>query len=108
MKTFSDEEFKTCLEEMILADLKHSQLILGLANIGLDHMDNHYLGIADLVAQLIGTQTDQGKDKFMEVYLGFMQKSTEVPVSSGGEELRMVSKECLKVLLQEFDQVYSN
>lgn len=107
MKTFSDEEFKTCLEEMILTDLKHSQLIFGLATIGLDHMDNHYLGIAELVAHLIGIQNDQEKDRFMEVYLAFMQRSTEFPVSSRGEELLTIGKECLKVLLQEFDQVYS-
>lgn len=107
MKTISKRDLKFILEEIILADMKHSQLTIGLANLGLDPMDNHYLGIADLVGRLIGVQTDEEKDRFMEVYLGFMQKSTEFPVSSRGEELLTIGKECLKVLLQEFDQVYS-
>ena len=99
MKTFTEEEFRYVLEEMILADLKHSQLLFGLANLGLDPMDNHYLGIAELVAKLIGVQNDQGKDRFMEVYLDFMNRSADSHVDTTNEALQMLSKECLEAIL---------
>jgi|GEM_PF-3897106 len=103
MKTFTDEDFKLLLEEMILADLKHSQLLFGLTNIGLDPMDNHYLGICDLIACFIGVVTDEEKDRFMEIYMDFMHQSSTFPVCPRNEALRGVSKKCLDDLLKVFD-----
>lgn len=99
MKTINEIELRFILEELILADLKHSQLTIGLANLGLDPMDNHYLGIVDLVAQLIGVQNDQEKDRFMEVYMEFVNRSADSHVDTTNEELKMLSKECLEALL---------
>ena len=98
MKTFTEEEFRYVLEEMILADLKHSQLLFGLTNLGLDPMDNHYLGIADLVAKLIGVLNDQEKDRFMEVYMEFMNRSADSHVDTTNEALKRLSKECIEAL----------
>ena len=87
---------------MILADLKHSQLVFGLANLGLDPWDNHYLGIAELVAKLIGVQNDQGKDRFIEVYLDFMNRSADSHVDATNEVLKMLNKVCLEAILDVF------
>ena len=87
MKTFNEAEFRNVLEEMILADLKHSQLLFGLANLGLDPLDNHYLGIAELVAKLIGVQNDQENDRFIEVYLDFINRSADSHVDTTNEAL---------------------
>lgn len=99
MRTIADIDLKLILEEMILADLKHSHLLNGLTNLGLDPMDNHYLGIAELVAKLIGVQNDQEKDRFMEVYLDFMNRSADSNVDTTNEALQMLSKECLEAIL---------
>lgn len=106
MKTFNEEEFRNVLEEMILADLKHSQLLFGLSSLGLDPMDNHYLGICDLIACFIGVVTDEEKDRFMEIYMAFMNRSSAFPLSSNEDELRQIGKECLEELIKEFDLVY--
>lgn len=103
MKTFTDEDFKLLLEEMILADLKHSQLLFGLAALGLDHMDNHYLVIHDLIAKLMGIATDSEKDRSTEIYMDYMQQSMQFPFSPRGEELRSLSKACLDKLLADMD-----
>ena len=103
MKTINEIDLRFILEELILADLKHSQLTIGLANLGLDPMDNHYLGIADFVARLIGVQNDQEKDRFMEVYMEFMNRSSTFPICPRNESLRDVSKKCLAHLLKGFD-----
>lgn len=104
MKTFTDEEFRLMLEEMVLADLKHSQLLFGLTNIGLDPLDNHYLGICDLLASFIGVVTDEEKDRFMETCMEFMHRSSTFPIwPSSNEALRGVSKKCLEHLLKVFD-----
>ena len=87
MKTFNEAEFRNVLEETILADLKHSQLLFGLANLGLDPLDNHYLGIAELVAKLIGVQNDQENDRFIEVYLDFINRSADSHVDTTNEAL---------------------
>lgn len=100
MKTFTETDFKLILEELILADLKHSQLTIGLANLGLDPMDNHYLGIADLVARLIGVQNDQEKDRFMEVYMEFMNRSSYSLEDTANETLKILSKQYLEALLR--------
>ncbi len=99
MKTINEIDLSFILEEIILADLKNSQLTIGLANLGLDPMDNHYLGIADLVSRLIGVQNDQEKDRFMEVYMEFMNRSSDSNVETTNEALKMLSKECLEALL---------
>ena len=98
MKTINEIDLRFILEELILADLKHSQLTIGLANLGLDPMDNHFLGIADLVARLIGVQNDQEKDRFMDVYMEFMNRSADSHVDTTNEALKRLSKECIEAL----------
>lgn len=94
------------LEELILADLRHSQLLFGLTNLGLDPMDNHYLGICDLIASLLEIHSDLEKDQMMEVYLDFMSKSTDFPIISQPDSLRRLSKACLEALLRLLGKSY--
>lgn len=100
MKTINEGEFRYVLEEMILADLKHSQLLFGLANLGLDPMDNHYLGLSDLIAFMLDVHSDLEKDQMMEVYLEQMHRSADFSVSSQPESLRKISRECLNAILR--------
>jgi hypothetical protein len=78
----------TILEELILADLKHSQLVFGLTALHLDPTDFHFLEIHDLEARLIGVCTDPERNRFTEIYIDYMQQSTQFSVSFRGEELK--------------------
>ena len=74
--------------EMILQDLKHNQLVLGLDRLNLDAGYCHYLGILDLIQRLMGIPNEL-MDDFSAIYMAFMQRGLEFPISRSGEELRV-------------------
>src|SRR5690606_30595677 len=79
--------------ELILQDLKHNQLILGLDRLNLDAGYCHFLGIMDLVQRLMEIP-EELTDDFAATYMAFMQRSLEFPISRSGEELRPLAGEC--------------
>lgn len=83
--------------ELIRQDLKHNQLIFGLDRLNLDAGYCHYLGIMDLIHRLMGV-SEKSTDEFTSIYMGYMQRSMEFPVSNSGEELLELAKECFDCL----------
>ncbi|MEX2565823.1 MAG: hypothetical protein WD431_07775 [Cyclobacteriaceae bacterium] len=83
--------------ELILQDLKHNQLVLGLDRLNLDAGYCHFLGILDLIQKLMGVPGELSDD-FCTVYMGFIERSLEFPISRSGEELRSLAKECFECL----------
>ena len=79
--------------ELILQDLKHNQLILGLERLNLDAGFCHYLGILDLIQRLMEV-SDGMEDEFSATYMASMNRSLEFPISRSGEELRPLEREC--------------
>ncbi|WP_245802892.1 hypothetical protein [Cyclobacterium lianum] len=87
--------------ELILQDLKHNQLILGLDRLNLDSGYCHFLGILDLIQRLMGVQDDK-MDEFSTTYIAAMQQSLEFPIPRSGEELKPLAMECYKHLKEKF------
>lgn len=83
--------------ELILQDLKHNQLIVGLERLNLDAGYCHYLGILDLIQKLMGTP-DKLMDAFAATYMEYMKRCLEFPISRSGEELRELATECYECL----------
>jgi hypothetical protein len=83
--------------ELILQDLKHNQLVLGLDKLNLDAGYCHFLGILDLIQRLMGV-SEELNDDFCTAYMGFMQRCLEFPISRSGEELRPLASECFECL----------
>lgn len=79
--------------ELIRQDLKHNQLIKGLDNLSLDAGHLHHLGIMGLVKQLMEVPVHLEND-FLDTYMGYMDRCIAYPISSLGEELRELAKEC--------------
>lgn len=98
MVTQTEIPLSLLIEELILADLRHCQLIFGLEALGLAPMDNHFLDLSKLIASWMGYKTDQELDLFYEIYQSFMNKSTAYPVSPDGGELRPLAKTCQEEL----------
>ncbi len=83
--------------ELILQDLKHNQLILGLDRLNLDAGYSHYLGILDLTQKLMGIP-EEFIDDFSTTYMRYMQRCLEFPITRSGEELRELAVECYENL----------
>ncbi len=86
--------------ELILQDLKHNQLVVGLEKLNLDAGYCHYLGILDLIQKLMGV-SDVLMDDFSATYMGYMQRCMEYPISRSGEELRVLARECYDSLKEK-------
>ncbi len=89
--------------ELILQDLKHNQLILGLDRLNLDAGYCHYLGILDLLQKLMGIPDDL-IDEFSATYMAAMHRSLEFPISRSGEELRPLAMECYEKLKEKLKE----
>lgn len=81
---------------LIQQDLKHNQLTGGLRRLGLD-TSLHNLEIIDIVAELMGVE--EVSDKWVEIYVGFLEQANKYEISDNGKELLPVASECYKQLL---------
>lgn len=86
--------------ELIIQDLKHNQLILGLDRLNLDVGYCHFLGILDLNQWLMGVPDNQ-MDGFSATYMAVMHRSLEFPISRTEEELRLLAIECYDILSEK-------
>lgn len=98
METKQTQSLETLIKELILADLRHSQLIFGLEALQLAPLDYHFLNLYQLIANWMGFRTDEEMDTFMEIYQSFMYKSTSYPISPNGLDLRPLVDQCYEVL----------
>lgn len=98
METKQTLTLETLIKELILADLRHSQLIFGLEALQLAPMDYHFLNLYQLIASWMGYRSDEEMDSFMETYQCFMYKSTSYPVSQAGLELKPLAEDCYESL----------
>ncbi len=86
--------------QLILQDLKHNQLVLGLDRLNLDAGYCHFLGILDLVQRLMGVPEELMED-FSAIYMAFMQRGVEFSISRSGKELRPLARECYNRLREK-------
>lgn len=94
---------KTLIINLIHQDLKHSQLVYGLENIGLDGSEVHFLEIMEIVSKLMNVPNGAINDSWGEMYTEFMKESVSFEITSKGEALKPFAKVCyvqLKSLLK--------
>jgi hypothetical protein len=94
---------KTLIISLIQQDLKHSQLVYGLDNIGLDGSEVHFLEIMEIVAKLMNVPNGEVNDDWGKMYTEFMKESVGFEITSKGEALKPFAKVCyaqLKSLLK--------
>lgn len=98
METNKSHSLKSLIEELIFADLRHSQLIFGLEALQLAPMDYHFLDLYQLVANWMGFRSDEEMDIFLEIYQPFMCQSTTIQVSQRGLDLKPMATQCYLAL----------
>jgi hypothetical protein len=87
------ESHKNLILQLLICDLKHEQLLLGLQQAGFN-IDLRSLDIMDAVAELMGIPYDDVSDAWCTIYVGFMRKVR--PYGEEGEEeyLRAYADAC--------------
>ena len=82
------------IEELILQDLRHMQLIYGLEAIGFNEESFHSLELSYCIAELMEMRGDEIFDRFFRVYWDQIEKCKELEMTYSRENLRPLAKEC--------------
>ena len=69
------------IEELILQDLRHMQLIYGLEAIGFNEESFHSLELSYCIAELMGMRGDEFIDRFFGVYWDNLEKCKELEMT---------------------------
>ena len=71
---------KDLIIALLAQDLKHSQLILGLDDLGLSASDKHSLEIFDIIATLMQVPKGHIEANWARIYLTYMSNCREVEI----------------------------
>ena len=91
------------IEELILQDLRHMQLIYGLEAIGFNEEGFYNLELSASIAELMGAGDDESIDLFNSVYWENIKKCKDLDMVFLGENLRPLAKECYLELKRQLD-----
>ncbi len=90
---------KELIINLIQQDLKHNQLTAGLRRIGLEGDDIFYLGILELVAQLMKVPNELCiGDRWNETYISFMDEAIHFEITDRSDSLRPLAEICYRQL----------
>ncbi|SFT89156.1 hypothetical protein SAMN04489724_2597 [Algoriphagus locisalis] len=82
------------IEELILQDLRHMQLIYGLEAIGFNEESFHSLELSYCIADLMGFKGEDLIDGFFTVYWDNLEKCKDFEMTYSRENLRPLAKGC--------------
>ena len=89
---------KELIISLIQQDLKHSQLILGLDELGLNASNKHSSEILDIVANLMKVPEGEKEYDWCRLYVTYMQNSKKVGVFHTSEAMRPFAEDCYEGL----------
>lgn len=81
------------IEELIMQDLRHMQLIYGLESIGFTEDGYHDLELSYIIAELMGMRGEELIDPFFSLYWDQIEKCKEYEMTYDRENLRPLAKE---------------
>ena len=88
---------KTLIIQLIQQDLRHNQLTGGLRKTGL-HTDLHNLELLTVVARFMGIGREEVSDEWGEIYVSFLEKALDYPITERGNELLPLAEKCYTLL----------
>ncbi len=91
---------KELIINLIQQDLKHSQLILGLDDLGMEASDKHCLEILDIVANLMKVPDGEIEYEWCGLYVTYMQNCKKVGVTHTSETMRPFAEACYAGLVE--------
>lgn len=81
------------IENLIMQDLRHMQLIYGLESIGFTEESFHSLDLCFIIAEMMGIIGEESIDRFFLVYRDQLSKCKELDMEGNRENLRPLAKE---------------
>lgn len=94
---------KELIVSLIQQDLKHSQLVLGLDELGMDASDKHCLEILDIVANLMNVPEGHFEYDWCRLYVTYMQECKTVGVTHTSETMKPFAEACYAGLVEIVD-----
>ena len=85
--------------QLLLQDLKHHQLTLGLARLGF-HSECHDLAICEMVRQQMVANGFSPPGNFTDLYLSLMDLAQKWPLQANPNHLRPLAERCYRRLLE--------
>lgn len=85
------------ITELIRQNMRQYQLVYRLEQLGME-MDNHYLDLCSIVAQLLGLPRQQIPDSFVNLYCRFLDEAGPLPLTGTGEYLEPLARRCFHTL----------
>ncbi len=85
---------KQLIISLIQQDLKHSQLVLGLDQLGLDASDNHCLELLDIIAELMKVPEGEMEIVWEKKYVSLMAEAGQFDAKDTRATLRAYAEEC--------------
>jgi len=96
---------KTIILKIILQDLQHNQLRLGLQNIGLDDACLYSSDMLPVITELMGVPQKDVEDKWGEKYCELIGEADKFKISDKGEALKPLAEKCYEMLLSNFEML---
>ncbi len=91
---------KDLIISLIQQDLKHSQLVLGLDELGMDASNKHCLEILDIVANLMKVPDGEIEYDWCRLYVTYMQECKTVGVTHTTATMKPFAEACYNSLLE--------
>lgn len=85
---------KELIISLIQQDLKHSQLVVGLDQLGLEASERHCLQLLDIVANLMKVPEGDVEFDWGRVYITYMAECTGVDVEDTADSMRPYAEYC--------------
>lgn len=85
---------KELIISLIAQDLKHSQLIIGLDELGLQASEKHCLELLDIVAKLMNVPEGKVEFDWGRIYLTYASECTGMEVEDTSASLRPFAETC--------------
>ena len=98
---------KQLIISLIQQDLKHSQLILGLDELGLDASDKHCLELLDIVANLMQVPEGHIECDWGRLYVTYMAESKKVGVQHTSETMKPFAEACYNGLCEILNEAHA-
>lgn len=89
---------KDLIIALLCQDLKHSQFLLGLDDLGLSASDKHSLELFDIIAKLMHVPEGEAESNWARVYLTYMSESREVAIEHTSAPMLPFAVECFEDL----------
>jgi len=91
---------KELIISLIQQDLKHSQLLVGLDELGLEASDKHCLELLDIIADLMKVPTGKMEYTWGSLYMTYMSECVGLEVESTSKALRPYAEVCYAELCE--------